>query len=100
MILLKFVQPVAPSSEAASLRSAGIACRAPVQTRNMYGNPSQRLASRTATFAQNGLPSQLMSRFSMLFIKPNSELKKLDQISRAMNPGMAYGSSRIERYAR
>ena len=45
VILRKFVQPLAPSIEAASLRSPGIDCSAPVHTRNMYGNPIQRFVS-------------------------------------------------------
>ncbi len=37
VILRNAFHPVAPSTNAASLRSDGTLCRAPVLTRNMYG---------------------------------------------------------------
>ena len=50
-------------SLAASVSSAGIACSAPVATRNMYGKPSHRFVSRTAaTLAVLGSPNQSMSQ--------------------------------------
>ena len=51
----------APSMMAASVSSAGMACRAPVLTRNMYGNPSHRLTPRTASFARFPSDSHAMS---------------------------------------
>jgi hypothetical protein len=52
--------PVAPSTNAASLKSDGMLCSAPVQTRNMYGNDSHMLTSSTENRAHHGSPSQLM----------------------------------------
>jgi len=42
----------APSIRADSRTSVGIACSAPVVTRNMYGKPSQRLTSRIEILGQ------------------------------------------------
>ena len=59
---------------AASLRSAGTDCRAPVQTRNMYGKPIHRFVSTTANFAVVALPNQLTSNPVSSLINPKSRL--------------------------
>src|SRR6476469_10631619 len=44
----------APSTNAASFRSAGTAVSAPEQTRKKYGKPIHRLTNRTENFASHG----------------------------------------------
>src|SRR5262245_25070650 len=48
----------APSTRAASSESFGIACNAPVETRNMYGYPSQSWIRITDRRAVHDPPSQ------------------------------------------
>src|SRR6266545_2709700 len=70
----KLCQAEAPSIDAASVRSRGIACRAPVATRNMYGYPSQSWTRITAKRAVHGCPSQSTDNPKSRLISPKSAL--------------------------
>ena len=58
MTVRKACAPDAPSTNAASLRSAGTAVSAPEQTRKKYGNPIHRFTASTENRARVGLLSQ------------------------------------------
>src|SRR5688572_27641814 len=92
-------QGLAPSTVAASVSSSGMDCSAPVQMRNMYGNPSHRFTSSTLTFASHGSVSHGMSapKKSTWLTNPKSWLSSPDHTSAERNPGNAYGSTMITR---
>src|SRR5262245_26067889 len=88
VILRNTCLDVAPSTRAASVSSAGIACSAPVQTRKKYGKPSQRLTRMQETFAQVGSNSHGTWITSRLLVTPKSVLRSLVHTSTERYAGM------------
>src|SRR5690606_19332087 len=89
----------APSIRADSISSAGIACNAPVQIRNMYGKPSQRFTSTTDSLASHGSVSHGIDAppKKVWLTKPKSVFSIPDQSSADMNAGNAYGTMKNDR---
>src|SRR5215207_6764539 len=83
----------APSTVAASWMSSGIDWSAPMQTRNMYGNPSQRFTMSTDTLAMSGSVSQGTSAppRSTWLMNPKLSFIMPAQTSAPRNDGIAYG---------
>src|SRR6478609_8584471 len=88
---------LAPSTPAASTRSDGMDCKAPVQTRNMYGKPIHNWMMSTAVLADQGWPNQSTFSPSALLIRPKSRLNMSRQTSSMANAGIAYGRISSER---
>lgn len=63
VMYLSFAKTEAPSIVAASYRSSGMDCKTPVETRKMYGNPSQPCIRISASLDQ--LASVIHGRGSM-----------------------------------
>ena len=100
MTLRNALSPVAPSTNAASFRSVGMLCSAPVHTRKKYGKPSHRLTSSTENRAHHGSPSQLMLVFRISLRMPKSVFIIPCQTRMVMNVGSAYGRISSTRYVR
>src|SRR5437879_6184950 len=89
---------LAPSTRAASISSVGIDWSAPIETRKKYGNVSHVLTRMIETRAHHALPkSHGTWTWRMWLTTPKSSFRSPAHTSRASAPGIAYGTTRIDR---
>ena len=87
----KAYRPEAPSTNAASFRSAGTAVSAPEQTRKKYGKPIHRFTISTENRASQGSSSHGMLALSIWLMMPKSVFSMPCQTSAVRMTGKPYG---------